>query len=724
MKTSPLSWPCLPALAIAALTLQVRAQDPEPDGSVAADLKVRLMDEGIRIDWNTDGILEAAPDLRGPWKEARTTNGASFGTAKAADVPVDSQARFFRVRERDGTLSQIVPLIPDLPARPPVFDDVTLGAFDGHGVDVKARLKEGETAPPVIPFFVDEKVVILRDDGKNGDDVAGDRVFEGVVPLDLDELNRAKAFLSGLPQGVPVAVPTFDGRSQDTQPVGTVAETSTRLDDLLAGKPVKFPFDFGVPPTVIPKPPGGGTPTVPGLTPCNQLPTWQKCLLINDLTVVEDPTRTFDPCTGVGTPMGAWTFGKLMTDMANTPVSGISPSDFARRWLRSWEVNQTINNDPVPNRQAGMAATILQSWQNASGGPNRPLDMAKAPFRLLSIVNRIDLRGNFTYGGTGPIGDPCDPPCNSGEGRFVFCFCDPRSDQGGGYGSGGGTGVGGNPAGGNDGGAAGGGEFLVIFEYCIPKHSCSELHAYAQEWANLQCIPFGPAYNAALQAITDQFAKANAAPGRANNSALNQLRTNENLLDPLWELREFKIFKNDTDAGHLRPVTVKQTPREDSDATALLQNYITTTLPAPPAHTVPLEWSLVPGGASQPFLGGRAVMAPISVTSGSPAWATTGATVPNMVRHDFALNTCNGCHSTETSTRFVHVGCRIPGQPAPLSGFLVGDGSGGPFLVNIPGSPAATVGFNDLQRREKDLINFLLTPCGLQVFSTGLQAVH
>ena len=192
-------------------------------------------------------------------------------------------------------------------------------------------------------------------------------------------------------------------------------------------------------------------------------------------------------------------------------------------------------------------------------------------------------------------------------------------------------------------------------------------------------------------------------------------------------MREFKIFCDDSDAGHLRPVTVKQTPREDVDATPLLKNYITTTVPAPPGHTVPLEWGMFPGGPKQPFLGGRAVMPPISITSGSPAWATTGASVANMLRHDFALNTCNGCHSTETNTPFVHIGCRAPGQTAPLSGFLIGDGNGGPFLVNIPGTPAATVGFADLRRREKDLIHFLLTPCGLLVFDVpplDAAAVH
>ena len=56
-------------------------------------------------------------------------------------------------------------------------------------------------------------------------------------------------------------------------------------------------FVSKLPPVPVPDPidpirPGNG------VTPCNQLPTWPKTLLITDLTVVEDPTRTFDPATG------------------------------------------------------------------------------------------------------------------------------------------------------------------------------------------------------------------------------------------------------------------------------------------------------------------------------------------------------------------------------------------------------------------------------------------
>jgi hypothetical protein len=41
-------------------------------------------------------------------------------------------------------------------------------------------------------------------------------------------------------------------------------------------------------------------------------------------------------------------------------------------------------------------------------------------------------------------------------------------------------------------------------------------------------------------------------------------------------------------------------------------------------------------------------------------------------RHVFSLATCNGCHTRETSTDFVHIAPRAAGSPAALSDFLTG----------------------------------------------------
>src|SRR5262249_24941367 len=146
----------------------------------------------------------------------------------------------------------------------------------------------------------------------------------------------------------------------------------------------------------------------------------------------------------------------------------------------------------------------------------------KAPFRLVAIDNRLDLRANLVYGGMPPVSNPCDPPCQGGESRFIICATDPS-----------------NPCGSNL-------PFLVIFEYCNPG-DCTALQKLANDWANLNPLPFNSTFRAALETITDTFSSANAFPERSpNRSALNQLRVNEFLGGslpgaPNWRLYEFKL---------------------------------------------------------------------------------------------------------------------------------------------------------------------------------------
>lgn len=44
----------------------------------------------------------------------------------------------------------------------------------------------------------------------------------------------------------------------------------------------------------------------------------------------------------------------------------------------------------------------------------------------------------------------------------------------------------------------------------------------------------------------------------------------------------------------------------------------------------------------------------------------------NEARHEFSLNTCNGCHGDETNTPFLHISTRQAGAESQLSGFLEG----------------------------------------------------
>ena len=71
-------------------------------------------------------------------------------------------------------------------------------------------------------------------------------------------------------------------------------------------------------------------------------------------------------------------------------------------------------------------------------------------------------------------------------------------------------------------------------------------------------------------------------------------------------------------------------------------------------------------------------------------------------RHQFSLNTCNGCHFGDTSTFFLHVDPTV--MPAALSNFLTG-GGGGVWSVPDPqfGTPSWT--FADLERRFDEQIS-------------------
>ena len=47
----------------------------------------------------------------------------------------------------------------------------------------------------------------------------------------------------------------------------------------------------------------------------------ERALIIRSTAVVQDPNRTFNPCTNGGNRKGVWTFNHLMTQMANPTMA-------------------------------------------------------------------------------------------------------------------------------------------------------------------------------------------------------------------------------------------------------------------------------------------------------------------------------------------------------------------------------------------------------------------
>lgn len=337
-------------------------------------------------------------------------------------------------------------------------------------------------------------------------------------------------------------------------------------------------------------------------------------LLMRDLDVVEDPLRTTFDGPAEDPRTGAWTFGRLMEQLA--PSDAEAPA-MVERMFSTWLTDQHINGFNVAAKP-NLRRLVLDSWPRTDG----KLDLRRSPLRLLAIVNRIDSR-NLAQG-------------HAGEGRFVFGVIGP------------------------DGFAE---QFTIIFEYRLPATTIADVQAWADQWHALGALTFpSEAYNAALQAITDRFTRRGSEPGRPNGSALAQLRSNEVAINNefVWELREFELSAS---THMLEPATVKLTPDNGFiSGSALVADYVNQNESAvlSEKHDVP------PLFEGQPFLGGS------SFNDLNSPWTAPGIR-DNEARHKFGLNTCNGCHSlVEANTGFLHVSPRDLGQVAALSPFMQG----------------------------------------------------
>jgi len=536
-----------------------------------------------------------------------------------------------------------VAINPAFATHPPIAQDVTIQKLiketDEGNTLMKAHFSSDQIGSPYLAFMADDKKIVLRDDGVSPDEKKGDGIYTGVVTIDFARLQQIQEEQTRQ-KGETIPVTLFQGRIV----TGKQRVEALDLNKFFNGDILRLHFPLLPISTII----------------FNAV--LANSVLVNAPSVVEDPTRTYDPCSNSGTKMGPWTFGFLMTQLANTPSTGVSAPRFVLNWLLTYTKKQSVNKDSLDIRPK-MAAFIHNWLVNSSGLTDSTLDLSIAPFRLMAIVNRLDLRANTGYLGSGG---------NAGEGRFVFCALDNT---------------------------CGPMLFTVIFEYGINKTTCSSIKAYAQEWYNLKDLTIGSsAYNTALQHITDQFSLANTNPSKPNGSSLDQLRTNEIALGSTWELREFNI---DPTLHNLIDTTVKQTPQTKFDQHPIIDTFLrqNASLIKTNEHIVPLIYHFE--GTDTNFLGAMAPEPPVF-------WAGNIATElsNDTVREMFSLNTCNGCHNIETGTNFLQIAPATSfGSPALLSGFLNG------ITVTDPAEIPGTWKFADLQRRAQDLIDLVNSPC-------------
>lgn len=264
-----------------------------------------------------------------------------------------------------------------------------------------------------------------------------------------------------------------------------------------------------VPPRPPGIPPGGGAPIVP-----------EKELMITDPSVVGDARAS-------NATDGPWSFRWHMEQL--TP-SGVDTEVMVKNWLATYGTS-TIAGTPVAARE--VESKLVCPWmrltpenqcdETCGSCAGRKLDLAKAPFKLMAIVNRTDI----------PEG-----PCTQGaEGRFVYGGVDPTT---------------GAPI-----------ELTVIFEYALQGGSAMD---WARSFHVLGPVAFGEGFNQKLEDITRMFSEHTGAVV----PRLAHLRTNEHAFGAQWELRQFETAKS----GFV-PTPLTNTPRADLDNSSELSTHIT-----------------------------------------------------------------------------------------------------------------------------------------------------
>jgi len=450
-------------------------------------------------------------------------------------------------------------------------------------------------------------------------------------------------------------------------------------------------------------------------------------IFITDLKVVEDSTRTWNPCTLKGNLDGPWTFKTLIKNLASADAQHMANdstiSSFVKSWLNSWSTDKVIHGDTVKARTL-VKTKILNPWltksQNA-GSPQGQLDMRFAPFKLLAIVNRFDLRErDFAQG------------LNAGEARFIFCLinsdCNDKED------------------------------FTVIFEYKSPViNNCDSIRAWAQRWFDLKKFDVGSAaYDSALNVITDKFSL-------VGPSTLDALRTNDRALSPAPTRTELRQFALNNNSHKLFETTISLAPADkynaqvDNPDVQLMVSWINSNRRdiINDSYQVPVFFVDSLTNDTTFFQAGKTTILDTPVGTppgeyhwdGNPVKGTKSFIRNTTTRHTFSLNICSGCHAGETQTFFFHVEPVFFQTQTTLSGFLTGNPQPEAIPFDMDGNPTndsmmamdaahrpqanpLIYFFDDILRRARDLKDFISTPCGTtlqirdQLMTRTMHAAH
>lgn len=223
-----------------------------------------------------------------------------------------------------------------------------------------------------------------------------------------------------------------------------------------------------------------------------------------------------------------WSFRHAIEALA--AVSATDPATFVNAWLATWQQPSTLASEGSlalsarPDVQKELVCPWLRLTpengcdDTCAQCTSSKLDLSRAPFRLLAIVNRLDLAETTTG---------CKPEAS--EGRLVFVATKPGTTT---------------PL-----------SFNAIFEYAVNGTAAGDPAA----WHALGALD-GDRYAAALEKLTRTF---------TDTAVLGQLRTSENVGSTSWELRQF-VHRT----GKLLPTALTNTVKDSLDGTPELAAHV------------------------------------------------------------------------------------------------------------------------------------------------------
>jgi len=286
---------------------------------------------------------------------------------------------------------------------------------DSSNMIIRIKYVSDTVLPSSITMYINGGNTIFHDDGTGPDSVSGDGVYAAYLKENIT------SFLTSV-QSLHDNLATKGSFTTFTGHFGQVNTTTPIFDVENFNNNHQVEFDQKL---------------INGVD-CGNNILRQNSLFITDLSVVEDEARTYRVSDGTGTITGVWTFGNLIKNIVNSAHYGDNNygevRTFLKQWVGSYMVSRTLNGQSTLGR-TDIYTFLIEPWlrkANASnpsytshGQNNWQTDwdqtdetslVQNAPFKLMAIVNRLDLRGNSYYSSSMGL---------SGETRFIYTLIAP-----------------------------------------------------------------------------------------------------------------------------------------------------------------------------------------------------------------------------------------------------------------------------------------------------------